>query len=172
MGAIRILAIPLGLATSILLARYLGPDAFGQYAFMMALLPLFILPVWGLAQLLTREVAAFRFEAQWSNLRGLPRAACAWVILVSLVAYLLAEMVMGWPEGGKWALLGLLVPLIPLNGLSLVAKGLIKGLGSPSLAELTLLLTKPLAVLVGLGGLLLWHLFEAIGLLAPTASRL
>ncbi|TFH88166.1 flippase [Billgrantia azerbaijanica] len=160
-GAIRILAIPLGLVTSIVLARYLGPEAFGRYAFVMALLPLLSLPVaGGLVQLLTREAAGYLYEGQWSSLRGLSRAACAWVILVSLVlsaAYLMADAVVGFPSEGKWALLGLLVPLIPLSGLTSVTKGLVKGLGRPSLAEFPSQIIKPLSVLVGLGGLLLWH---------------
>ena len=70
-GAMRAAAVPVSLACSVILARMLGPDAFGQYAFIMALVPLLALPAsGGVTRFLTREVAnCLRAEA-WSRFRG------------------------------------------------------------------------------------------------------
>ncbi|MBT6123963.1 MAG: oligosaccharide flippase family protein [Halieaceae bacterium] len=107
-----VLSMPVGLLTSILLARYLGPAAFGQYAFVLSLLALLALPVaGGLPQLLTREVARFSHDERWALYRGVVPAAHGWVLLMAalvLISFWLAGPVGGLlPQTGKWALLGI-----------------------------------------------------------------
>ncbi|MEH6587337.1 MAG: oligosaccharide flippase family protein [Halioglobus sp.] len=150
------LSIPVGLLTSILLARNLGPAAFGQYAFVMSLLALLALPAaGGLPQLLTREVAVFSQGGEWALYRGAVRAAHGWVLVVAavvLIGYWLVGPVAGLiPQTGKWALLGIVVLLVPLQGLNAVRNGTIKGLGFPALAELPTQAIQPVLLLGSVG---------------------
>lgn len=160
-GVMKLLSIPVGLATSIILARTLGPEGFGQYAFIMALIPLIALPVnGGLPQLLTREIATFVHGNQWSLYRGALRAAHAWVLLVAglvLMLYWVFGAGFGWmPREGKWSLLPVALLMIPLLGLAAVRVGTIKGLGQPAYAEIPGQLIQPSVMLI-LFGALAWH---------------
>lgn len=154
-GAMYVLSIPLGLLTSIILARTLGPQGFGQYAFVMSLLSLLALPAaGGLPQLLTREVAGCAHSGNWGLYRGVVRAAHIWVLLVALlvmIAYFIAGPVAGLiPAEGKWALLGIVILLVPLEGLNAVRNGTIKGLGFPALAELPTQTIRPVLLVLAL----------------------
>ena len=157
-GGMYLLSIPVGLLTSILLARNLGPAAFGQYAFVLSLLALLALPVaGGLPQLLTREVAKFSHDGKWALYRGAVRAAHGWVLLMAalvLIGFWLAGPVGGLiPQTGKWVLLGIVVLLVPLQGLNAVRNGTIKGLGFPALAELPTQAIQPILLLASVAAL-------------------
>jgi O-antigen/teichoic acid export membrane protein len=160
-GAMKLLSIPTGLATSIILARTLGPEDFGQYAFIMALVPLIALPVsGGLPQLLTREVATFAHSKNWSLYQGALKASHAWVLLI-LAALLIGYWVLGVglnlvPTDGKWSLLPIALTMVPLSGLAAVRTGTIKGLGLPAYAEIPGQLIQPVTLL-GLFTVLAWY---------------
>jgi O-antigen/teichoic acid export membrane protein len=86
----RLAGIPLSLATSVLLARLLGPEGFGYYSFAMALVPLLAIPVSsGLQQLATRQVVSYRLAEQFSLARGLVSLSGGWVLLYSAVLFTL-----------------------------------------------------------------------------------
>ena len=152
-GVLRLLAIPLGFAISIILARKLGPENFGHYTFIMALIPLLALPVsGGLPQLLTREIATSVLEKNWPLYRGALRACHASVILLSavtLVGYWVMDVGLNLiPSNGAWPLLSIALLLIPFSGLSSARTGTIKGLGYPAYAEIPSQLIQPMMVLV------------------------
>lgn len=151
-GIMKLLSIPVGLVTSIILARTLGPEEFGQYAFIMALVPLIALPVsGGLSQLLTREVATFSYAKNWALYQGALRASHAWVLLVAailLIGYWLLRAGFNLvPTEGKWALLPIALLMVPLAGLAAVRTGTIKGLGLPAYAELPGQVIQPVVML-------------------------
>tara|TARA_R110002124_G_scaffold14338_3_gene64020 strand:+ start:2194 stop:3477 length:1284 start_codon:yes stop_codon:yes gene_type:complete len=152
-GVMYLLGTVLSLITSILLARLLGPESFGQYAIVMAWLALVALPVAaGIPQLITREAASYSQARSWGLYRGIFRAANIWVVLVSGILFSL-YLVVDWTEGwlfdqGKWTLLGIVIFLLPIRGLNAMRNGAIRGLGYPSLAELPGQLIQPLIVLV------------------------
>jgi O-antigen/teichoic acid export membrane protein len=159
-GAMYALSIPLGLLTSIILARTLGPQGFGQYAFVMSLLSLLALPAaGGLPQVLTREVAASAHSGNWPLYRGVVRAAHVWVLVVAtviMILYCVVGPMFGLiPIEGKWALLGIVILLVPLEGLNAVRNGTIKGLGFPALAEFPTQTIRPVLLLLALA-LLAW----------------
>jgi len=155
-GLMKLLSIPIGLATSVVLARVLGPEKFGQYTFVMALIPILALPVSGGArQLIIREVAIYAHSKNWSYYSGLLRAAHVWVVLVSITLLLLicwAVSKIGSStvsEGaGKWALLPIAAFVIPFVGLGAVRSGAIKGLRMPVYSEAPQLFVQPLALLM------------------------
>ena len=148
----KLLSIPTGLATSIILARTLGPEDFGQYAFIMALIPLIALPVsGGLSLLLTREIAKFVHSKSWSLYQGALRASHFWVLLVAAVI-LIAYWALGVgfslvPTDSKWSLLPIASLMVPLNGFAAVRTGTIKGLGLPAYAEMPDQLIQPVMML-------------------------
>lgn len=160
-GVMKLLSIPIGLVTSIILARTLGPEGFGQYAFVMALVPLFALPVsGGMPQLLTREVATFAHSNNWALYQGALRASHVWVLLVAailLISYWILRAGFNLvPTEGKWALLPIALLMVPLGGLAAVRTGTIKGLGLPAYAELPGQMIQPV-VMLGLYGFLAWQ---------------
>ncbi len=124
----------------------------------MALLAMLVLPVaGGLPQLLTREVAIFTHASEWSLYRGVVRAAHIWVLLVALfviAAYIITGPIVGLlPNDGKWALLGIVILLVPLQGLNAIRKGALKGLGFPAFAEMPTIIIQPVLLLVALATL-------------------
>lgn len=152
------LSIPISLGTSIILARVLGPEAFGRYAFVMALAPLIsLLMAGGLRQLLMREVAAYAHGGRWSLYRGAVRSAHLWVLGTSLLLLSLYWLVAGplglLPSQGKWAHLSIAIWIVPLAALAAVRTGTVKGLGMPAYAELPAQLIQPLLALLMLGAL-------------------
>lgn len=160
-GAIKLLSIPIGLATSIILARTLGPEGFGQYTFIMALVPLIALPIsGGLPQLLTREVATFAHSKSWALYQGALRASHVWVLMVTaaiVIGYWMLGLEYNFvPTDGKWSLLPIALLLVPLGGLAAVRVGTIKGLGLPAYAEAPGQLIQPAVVLV-LFAILAWQ---------------
>ena len=179
-GTMYVLAIPVGLLTNIILARTLGPVLFGQYIFVLAMLWLLALPsMGGVLQLLTREVAAFKHAGEWALYRGVVRAAHAWVLLMALLVlatYIVAGPITGlMPVDGKWALLGIVILLVPLQSLHAVRNGTIKGLGFPALAEMPTQALQPIilllvfAVLAAFGVLTApWALWAQVGVAALT----
>lgn len=150
-GVMKLLSIPIGLATSVILARTLGPEGFGQYAFIMALIPLIALPVsGGLPQLLTREIATFQHTKRWSLYQGALRASHIWVVLIAffiLIGYWALVKLNLVPTQGKWSLLPIALWIVPLAGLASVRAGTIKGLGLPAYAELPGHLMQPIVIL-------------------------
>lgn len=165
-GAMYALSIPLGLLTSIILARKLGPEAFGQYSFVLAVLSIMALPVaGGLQQFLTREVADYSHTDQWSLYRGVIKAAHLWVLLASVVVllfYVIAGPILGLiPVNGKWLLLEIVLLLLPIQGLNAVRNGVIKGLGFPALAEMPTLFIQSLILLMALSILAAMDLLTA-----------
>jgi len=156
-GAMRLAAIPTGLATTVLLARLLGPEQFGQYAFIMALVPLLALPITGGMQtLLTREIASYSQAGRWALYKGALNAAHGWAIgggLLILIAYaFFAYGLAVIPTSGKWALLSIALLMLPLLGLNAARNGVIKGLGMPAAAELPGMLIQPMMMLGALSG--------------------
>lgn len=154
-GGIYIFGIPLGLVINILLARYLGSEEFGQYAFVISLVTLLALPAsGGLPNLLTREIAQYSNMAQWALYRGALRAAHCWVLLVSVIilATYYVAYYFGWVLNyGKWGLMSTALLLIPLQGLNSVRSGTLKGLGYPAISELPMQTLHPVLFLTGIG---------------------
>jgi len=164
-GVMKLLSIPIGLVTSIILARVLGPEKFGQYAFIMALIPILALPVsGGVPQLIMREVATYAHSRSWSHYKGLLVAAHGWVVVVSALLLILTWGI-GSQTGlltaqGKWALLPIAALMIPFVGLGAVRSGATKGLGMPVYAEAPQLIVQPIVVLMFIAGTAYFGILE------------
>jgi O-antigen/teichoic acid export membrane protein len=156
-GGMKLLGIPISLVIAIILARVLGPEDFGRYAFIMALVPLLALSVsGGVSQLLTREVATYIHLQQWSLYNGLLKSSHVFVLLLSTIFVVGFFTVSSWtdliPQNETKELFSIAIWLVPFLGLAAIRLGFIKGLHKPALAELPQQFLQPIILLVVVGG--------------------
>ncbi|MFI8622635.1 flippase [Marinomonas sp. NPDC078689] len=167
LGTIRVLNIPLSIVISVILARSLGPEGFGQYSFVMALIPLLALPVnGGLPKLLTREIAGFVQQEKWGLYRGMMRTAFVWVVslavLLVCVIWAIAYFTDAMAEGSKWRLLPIAILMIPVIGFNAVRSGTVKGLGLPFYSEVPVTIVQPCFLLLTLASLLFYQVLDPL----------
>lgn len=142
------LAQILGLAQGILLARVLGANDYGVYAFAMAVLGLLTLPAaMGTPALLTRELAARQARADWAGLRGTLAFALAVVLVVSAALTLLGAAGI-WagetpfkPEKDRTLLL--MLAALPASALLFALAGALRGLRHVALANVVQQILRP-----------------------------
>lgn len=159
-GALKLVSLPLTLAASILLARGLGPEGYGQYTFVIAVITLLALPVGpGLGHLVTREVAKYQHAQEWKLFRGLLRRAHQWVVFgsafIACLIAVLASANASWELNDRWTLLLLATLLLPMLGLNALRSATLRGLRKVFYAQLPELLARPGLHLVIAGSLLL-----------------
>lgn len=122
---LKAVQLVLGTAVTILLARALGPEEYGVYAFALSLVTLLAIPAqMGLPTLVVREVAKYQAQERWNLLRGLLLRANQAVLVLSLLIGFAAAVV-AWALARQatetqfatfaWALL--LLPLLALGDL-------------------------------------------------------
>ena len=156
--ALKVINAVLGFAVTVVLARTLGPDSFGVYAFALAVIMVVGLPAKaGVPQLVTRETAKAQASGQWGTIRAVWRWSSLVVLIVS-GAVLLCATAVGFlfpdyfrSESGITLAIGLL--MIPLMGLALVRASSLRGLGHTVQGQLPELAIKPLAFLMLLLGI-------------------
>ncbi|ADE14475.1 polysaccharide biosynthesis protein [Nitrosococcus halophilus Nc 4] len=166
-GGIGSIAIKVGhtllmLATTVVLARVLGAEGFGIYAYAYALVQILGIPAqMGLPILVVREVAAYQANAQWGLLKGILRRAFQAVGVIAIVLALAGGSV-AWVFSERfsqeylttfaWALL--LLPLIALGNLRGAA---LRGLRKVIQGQLPEHVLRPGGFLLFLG--VVWLLF-------------
>lgn len=168
-GGLKLLSLPLTLATSVLLARWLRPEGYGNYVFIISLINLLALPVaQGLGQLVTREVAKYHHNEEWELYRGFMRRTHHWIYLVSCVFGIVITTVVAsnasWSVDDHWTLLLIATPMLPLLGLNALRSATLRGLQHVFYAQLPELIARPGLHLLMVGGLLL------AGLLNPASA--
>lgn len=139
------------------LARSLGAEGFGIYAFVFALLSLISVPAqFGLANLVVRETARAQANCDWGMLNGMWRWATRVVISLSAflllttvtVVWLLPEMLSRAQEATLyWGL-----PLIPLIAITVLHGAALRGLRHVVLGQLPDQIVRPLLFLLFFGG--------------------
>jgi len=123
--AIKILATGLSFLVAVVLARLLGPEGYGIYAYTFALISLLAIPAqFGLPNLVVRETAKAHANEDWGLMSGIWRWANTAAGILSL-AFALVAGVLAWAFSDRftevqvatfvWALL--LLPLIVLGNL-------------------------------------------------------
>lgn len=163
MGALRAVALPLTLLTTVFLARVLGPEDYGRYAFAVSLGTLLSLPAGqGITQLITREIAHGVEEGRFGVHRGI--MGWAWRRLGLYGLFLLLVAGAYWGAIGTEVRLELIVAavLAPLVAAYQVFGGAIRGHGAPVRSQIPEMLIRPLGVLLVVG--LVWMLsFLSLG---------
>lgn len=140
----------LSVMSGVIFARYLGPEKYGLYSFVLAIIALAALPVIaGLPNLLVREIAHYHLEEKWSLLMGIINWSRAYVLALSLVigVGMLLALYFGFFESGLSQLLWVAVCLIPLKGVLAQQGAVLNGFRQPVLAQLPVQIFAPLIVL-------------------------
>ena len=155
--ALKVASTALTFATGVLLARILGAEEYGIYAYAMSWMLMLVVPAsMGLPVLLTRQVACYQSQEDWDPLRGITR----WSKRVALAASVVVALVVA---GLVWVLRAKLgspislaiwvsLPILPFLGLVRVQEGVLRGLGQAVLAQTPQLLVLPLLFIVLVGG--------------------
>ena len=116
---IKLLNTVFTLLIAVVLARVLGADGFGVYAFCFSISQVLAVPAMlGMQQLVVREVSAYRTREEYSLIRGLLRrsrqnvflASLALMIVAGIIAFLVAEYIDAMNLSAFWMAM-LLVPL-------------------------------------------------------------
>ena len=101
---LRAVNVLLGFAVLLILARILGPESLGAYAYATAMLLLLGIPVsYGWAPLLLREAARALNDGNWASVKGMARRGMAWTGALAILALLLGLLAAwtgpaGWPK--------------------------------------------------------------------------
>ncbi len=150
--AIRIATIGLAFLTQIVLARLLGSSELGLYVYTMTWLNLLaVVGKLGIDTILTRYVAAYTIQKQWSLLKGLVRFGHGATIVTSMVLALLT-LPLAWffkpeldHELNQLLLLGL--ALLPISALLGINQGVLLGLKRPWSAQISEPVTRTLILI-------------------------
>lgn len=152
--ALKVISLLVGLATTVVLARWLGPASFGIYSFVLAVAAVAVLPAHaGLSTLLERETARGYAVENWGGVRGLWRWAFRLTaILTSLIAVLLLatlwtfqkELAPAEFNAAFWSIL-----LIPVLGANSLRGAAMRGIGEPVKGIVLEALVKPGVLLTG-----------------------
>lgn len=150
--AVRILSVLAGLASSVVLARLLGPVDYGLYSYVLALLLTIAVPVQlGLPTLVVRETARARATEDWPLMRG----AWSWATLVVILGSVIVTLgVLAWlwfgPEMDDRRRLVLLIglPQISLLALAAVRGSALRGLKSVFMSIFPDQVLRPLLLMI------------------------
>jgi O-antigen/teichoic acid export membrane protein len=137
--------------SGVIFARYLGPEEFGRYTFIMSIVLIVGLPVAaGLPNLLIREVANYHLDGKWGLLSGVINWSRWYIFKVS--SFMVGLMLFGFHldifdnevEGGLWVA----ICLIPLRGLLTQQGAILNGLRRPILSLLPMQILSPIIILI------------------------
>ncbi|KQU99080.1 oligosaccharide flippase family protein [Devosia sp. Root105] len=168
-AAIRVSYIALQFAVGVMLARLLGPDALGLYAYTIAVAQLLAIAAqFGLPAFLVRQIAVYQAEAATPEIKGLLISSMQLTLALSIIVPLTAVgavlLLAGLSEGHRWILvIGL--SLVPMFALASVSAAALQGLGHPVLSQVPEQFIRPVLLLLGLVAVLL----SQPGLSAETA---
>jgi O-antigen/teichoic acid export membrane protein len=148
------------LATSVLLARGLGPGGFGQYSFVVSLLTMLALPFGpALKNLITREVAGYHQSEQWALFRGLLRRGYQWILVGAVgaagVLVITGGLRGGWDPGNRWTLIAMGAFMLPFLGLMHLYSASLRGLGQVFVAQLPIMVARPGCHILVVGALVI-----------------
>ena len=164
--ALNISTTLLNFALAVLLARLLGAEGYGAFAFALAwAVVLSSFAGLGLSPLIVRQVAASQARADWATLRGVLRWTNGVVLATSLFAATIAALC-GWLLIDEEALLAPLLigmALVPSTALIMVRQSAMQGLGRVVLGRVpeTLIVPGLFLLLAAAAGLALGHSFSA-----------
>lgn len=149
-AGLMLLGRGLSVVSGVVFARYLGPEQYGLYGFVLAIITLATLPVIaGLPSLIIREIAHYHLDEKWALLMGVIHWSRVHVLVLSFVvgSGMLLALYFGLFESELSQLLWMAVCLIPLRGILGQQGAILNGFGQPVLAQLPVQIFTPLIVL-------------------------
>lgn len=143
-------------AMAVVLARALGPEHYGIYAFALAVLMLVAIPAQvGIPQLTVRETAKAHAKGNWGLMRGLWLWGNLAILATSVFGVLVVcgvLLFLGVEPGGQRAIaIAVGIPLIPLIALGNARAACLRGLHKIIWGQLPEAILRPLFILMLLG---------------------
>lgn len=160
---IKILGLGLSMLTVVFLARVLGPEQFGIYTYVLAIVSICAIPaMFGLPSLIVRETAKAEIKQEWSRMRGLWFWSNGITTTLSIAIALIVAAIL-WLHRDNFTQNQLLtfawgIVFIPLSALAGVRAASLRGLRKVIQGQLPEHVLKPalfiiMLVFVGLAGL-------------------
>jgi len=137
--------------SGVILARYLGPEQYGLYSYVLSIIALATIPVIaGLPQLLVREIAYTELYNKVDELKGLLNWATIYTLSVSILVVIGIMIYLSFGIGGESTteLMWIALFVIPLKGLLLKNESVLVGHRFPVMAQLADGIVAPLLTLV------------------------
>jgi len=168
-GLLKILSMPLGVAASVIVARYLGPEGYGKYSFVMTVMTVMSLPIGsGIKQLTTREIASYYDSNNWPFFKGLLYRSHQWVTAISLLCILvIGYFSFDYSRLGlksSWELQFIAILILPFLGFEAIRTGTLRGLNHVITAQIPEFLVRPGSHLI------IVIILLTSGLLTPTST--
>ncbi|MBE0471438.1 MAG: flippase [Methyloprofundus sp.] len=143
----------LSFTISVVLARYLGAEGFGVYAFIIALIMLISIPaVIGVPELIVRETAKYQAKGNWELIAGLWLWGSKVVISFSVAVLLTASLVIfsfaDYVDEVKSQAVLISVLIIPLAAVVSIKSASIRGLRHTVLGQLPDSIIRPFMFLI------------------------
>jgi O-antigen/teichoic acid export membrane protein len=160
-AGIKIAHAAIAFATSIVLAKLLGPSGYGIFSYVIALVALFTIPSeLGIPNLAVREIAVANARKDWGHMRGFIVWAHRTVALTSGALILVgATVLLLWGENisrSKLSCMWLALILVPILSFGSLRDAMLRGLRKVLLGQLSQPIIRPSVLLFSL--LLLWRL--------------
>ncbi len=150
-ASLQLLGRVISITSGVILARLLGPENFGRYSFVMAIVAIAILPaIAGVPQLIIREVAIYRQNKAYDYLNGFfiwTKRYIYTLSFFSIVLLAVAVYVGNWDDDIDMLIVIALV-LIPLKALLARQGAIFNAFQFSSLAQLPINIVAPLFFLI------------------------
>ncbi len=168
--SLRVLSMLLTLGSGVMLARLLGPEQYGTYAFILSIIALIGLPTQGgMPTLIVRETAKYQHSQEYNSLKGLLKFSGVFVTFYSFLAIGIGGAII-WNLWGSvderttsflWALL-----LLPIIALSSIRGSTLTGLRKVVQGSFPEQIVRPLVVVLLLGITILfeWEISASIAI--------
>ncbi|MDT8283068.1 MAG: flippase [Gammaproteobacteria bacterium] len=164
--------LALVLITGVILARVLGPDEYGAYSFVLAIISLLaVLAAFGLPELVTRNISSYLQKKDYGRLVGLSVRSLQLTLVASLFSSAIAIVWLILDETLNFSLIMAFIVslLVPIQALSAVRGGALRGLGHVKISQLPEMLFQPTAFLIAIA--LVWYFQSEITSIEALFSR-
>jgi O-antigen/teichoic acid export membrane protein len=141
-----------GFLTALLLARFLGREGYGRYAFSFAWAGfLALVATIGTDRFLVRGIAVYEVEEKWRLMKGLLRRTNQLVLLTSgTIALVGCVVAVLWLSPSLRVPFCVAMVLVPLTALTLLRQGAMQAFGQVVKGQVPEYLVRPLLILVGI----------------------
>jgi len=155
-ASVNLFARGLAVITGVIYARFLGPEQYGLYGYVMSILTLLTLPVIaGLPYLIVREVTNLQLEEKWQYLQGIISWSRWYVLIISFITVVISILAIYYNffKPSVASLLIIALVMIPFRGLLTQQGAILNGFRKPVLAQIP---SQVLVPLITLGILFFW----------------
>lgn len=149
-AAVSLFAKGISVISGIIYARYLGPEQYGLYAYVMSILALLAIPsIAGLPDLVVREISKLHSEQRWSYLSGIIKWSRWYVLSVSFITIIISTLLLHYQifSISVASLLAFAIVTLPFQGLLNQQGAILNGFKRPVLAQIPGQILSPLIML-------------------------